>query len=364
MKIESDTAHTAMHDLEGSTPAPRDEETFRRFVEPHRGALHAHCYRMMGSVHDADDALQDALLRAWRGLERFEGRSTAYTWLHRIATNACLDALARRSRRVIPIDYGPSTDPADPGSVLDSWVWIEPYPSGEIGAGYGSPEARYELRESVELAFIAALQHLPPRQRAVLILKDVLGIPARDIAEALDSTTASVNSALQRARRTMGERLPAQSQQATMRAIGDAATRDIVTRFIDAFERRDIAAILELLTDDVTFAMPPYAGWCQGRDAVAESWLMPGGPPPRLRYVRTWANGQPAVGAYLLDNETGRYLPIALDVLAVQGARIGTVLAFRTPEVFARFGLPHELASLDPDGTSSGDGIPQATNSQ
>jgi RNA polymerase sigma-70 factor (ECF subfamily) len=242
------------------------------------------------------------------------------------------------------MDFGPSTDPRDQASALDGEVWVEPYPSGEIGPGYGSPEARYELRESVELAFIAALQHLPPRQRAVLILKDVLGIPSRDVAEALDSSTASVNSALQRARRTMAERLPAQSQQATMRAIGDVATRSIVTRFIDAFERHDIAAILDLLTDDVTFAMPPYAGWCHGRDAVAESWLMPGGPPPRLRYMATWANGQPALGAYLLDTETGQYLPIALDILTMEAMKIGAVIAFRTPEVFPRFGLPRTLA--------------------
>ncbi len=340
MRIEPNAPSAPVHD---------DEEAFRRLVEPHRASLHAHCYRMMGSVHDADDALQDALLRAWRGLHGFEGRSTPRTWLHRIATNACLDALARRSRRVVPIDYGPPTEPRDSGRALDPGMWVEPYPSGEVGidAGYASPEARCELRESIELAFIAALQHLPPRQRAVLILKDVLGLPARDVAVALDTSTASVNSALQRARRTLDERLPTRSQQATMRAIGDAGVRGIVTQFIDAFERHDIAAILDLLTADVTFAMPPYTGWCQGREAVTESWLMPGGPPPRLRYVGTWANGQPALGAYLLDTAIGSYLPIALDVLTVNATKIDAVIAFRMPEIFPRFGLPPSLGATE-----------------
>jgi RNA polymerase sigma-70 factor (ECF subfamily) len=321
------------------------DEAFRRLVEPHRASLHAHCYRMMGSVHDADDALQDALLRAWRGLPRFEGRSTPHTWLHRIATNACLDALARRRRRVVPIDYGPSHDPGDSGARLDSAIWVEPYPTAEIAvdAGHASPESRYEMRESVELAFIAALQHLPPRQRAALILKDVLGLPSRDVADALDTTTASVNSALQRARRTLDQRLPARSQQSTMRTIGDAGVRKVVSRFIDAFERGDTDAILELLTDEATFEMPPYEGWCRGRDAVAESWLMPGGPAPRLRYVATWANTQPALGAYLLDEATGAYVPIALDVLTLDGPRIAAVAAFRSPELFPRFGLPPKL---------------------
>jgi len=319
------------------------EDAFRHLVEPHHASLHAHCYRMLGSVHDADDALQDALLRAWKGLRRFESRSALRSWLHRIATNSCLDAIARRPARVLPIDYGPPTDPAAGGKApLDEALWIEPYPS-EAEDGYAGPEARYEQREAVELAFIAALQHLPPKQRAALILRDVLGFSAREVAESLGSTTASVNSALQRARKAIDERLPARSQQATMRTLGDERLRDLVERFMHAFEHGEVDAILAMLAEDATFAMPPYAEWQRGREAIAESWLMPGGPPPRLRYVATRANGQPAVGTYLVEPGRGRCVPIALDVLTLDGTEIAAVIAFRTPEIFARFGLPDEL---------------------
>jgi RNA polymerase sigma-70 factor (ECF subfamily) len=336
-----------MHETDLVAAARRgDENAFRHLVELHRSELHAHCYRMMGSLHDAEDALQDALLRAWRGLPRFEGRSSAGSWLYRIVTNACLDAIARRPKRVLPIDYGPAARSGDdPGSPLGGSVWVEPYPDQQIGItdGYASPDARYEQREAVELAFIAALQHLPARQRAVLILRDVLGFSAREVGEALDSTTSSVNSALQRARRTLEERLPETSQQATRRALGDDCVRELVERFTSAFERDDVDAIVRLLSEDAKFAMPPYPDWYQGREAIADSWLMPGGPPPRLRYVSTSANGQPALATYLLDREAGSYLPLALDVLTLRGSSIAEVIAFRTPEVFPRFGLPAEL---------------------
>jgi len=321
-----------------------DEQAFQHLIEPHRPVLLAHCYRMLGSLHDAEDALQDTLLRAWRALGGLQGRSSLRTWLYRIATNACLDALARRPKRVLPIDYGPPGD-ADPAAPYADATWIEPYPVEQLGLedGYASPEARYEQRESVELAFIAALQHLPPRQRAVLILREVLGFSAKEVAESLGSTVAAVNGALQRARKAAEERLPEQSQQATLRTLGDERLRELVERFIDAFERGEIDAILSMLAEDATFAMPPYPGWRRGRDEIAESWLMPGGPAPRLRYERTWANGQPAVGTYLLDEETGEYVPIALDVLTLRGELIVDVTAFRTPAIFPRFGLPGRL---------------------
>ena len=328
-----------------------DEDAFSRLVEPYRAELHAHCYRMLGSLHDAEDALQEALLRAWRGLPGFDGRSTFRRWLYRITTNACLDAIARRPKRVLPIDYGPPAelDGDEPGAPLTQSVWVEPYPDETLGLedGYAAPEARYEQREAVELAFVAVLQHLPPRQRAVLILREVLGFSAKEVSESLGSSVASVNSALQRARKAVDERLPEKSQQATLRSLGDVGVDELVQRFVDAFERGDVDAILGLLTEDATFAMPPYATWYRGREAIADSWLMPGGPPPRLRYVPTRANGQLALGTYGFDPERKRFFAIALDVLTLRGTRIADVTAFRTPEVFARFDLPDELSSTD-----------------
>jgi RNA polymerase sigma-70 factor, ECF subfamily len=326
-----------------------DEGAFGDLVRLHHRELHAHCYRMLGSVHDAEDALQDALLRAWRGLPAFDGRSSLRTWLYRVVTNACLDVIARRANRVLPIDYGPAADPHDgPGEPIAGSAWIEPYPDTMLGleGGYAAPEARYEQREAVELAFVAALQHLPPRQRAVLVLKEVLGFSAREVATSLETSVASVNSALQRARKTIGEMLPERSQQTTLRALGDERVRELVERFVDALERGDVDAILALLTEDVTFAMPPYPRWYNGKEDVAESWLMPqGGLPDRLRFVPTSANGQVAVGAYALHAETKSFLPIALDVLTLDDSGIAAVTAFRTPEVFARFGLPDRLAA-------------------
>jgi RNA polymerase sigma-70 factor, ECF subfamily len=323
-----------------------DEDSFRRLLAPHQGELHAHCYRMLGSTHDAEDALQDALLRAWRGLPGLEKRESLRPWLYKIATNACLDAIAGRHRRVLPIDYGPSAEPSDsPGNPLPEALWVEPYPDETLGVedGRAGPEARFEQREALELAFIAALQHLPPRQRAVLILREVLGFSAREVGDVLETTVASVNSALQRARKAVDERLPEQSQQATLRSLGDDGIRDLIERFIEAFEGGDVEAIIGLLAEDATFSMPPYAGWHRGRDAIADSWLMPDGPYPSLRYVPTRANGQLALGTYRLDPEAGPYLPIALDVLTLRGERIGEIYAFRTPGLFRRFGLPDEL---------------------
>lgn len=318
-----------------------DEEAFRRLVEPHRTALHAHCYRMLGSLHDAEDALQEALLRTWRGLCGFDGRSAFRRWLYRITTNTCLDAIARRPKRVLPIDYPTDAQAGDS-------AWMEPYPDEMLGVedGRAGPAARYEQREAVELAFIAALQHLPPRQRAVLVLREVLGFSAKEVADTLDTTAVSVNSALQRARKTIDERLPEESQQATLSALGDRRVGEIVERFVDAFERDDVDAIVALLAEDATFTMPPYPEVYRGRDEIADSWLMPGEPAPGLRYIPTRANGQLALGAYRLDPARGSYLPVALDVLTLRGPEIVDVTAFRdTVDVFPRFGLPSELAA-------------------
>jgi RNA polymerase sigma-70 factor, ECF subfamily len=326
-----------------------DEAAFREIAEAHRADIHAHCYRMLGSLHDADDALQDTLLRAWRAMPGFRGRSSLRTWLYRIATNVCLDAIARRPKRVLPIDYGPPTAPGDsePGRPVTEPIWIEPYPDeeglGGIADGAAGPEARYERREALELAFVAALQHLPPRQRAALIMRDVLGFSAKEAAESLDTTVASVNGGLRRARTAIAERLPERSQQATIRTLGHGRLRALVERFADAFERGDVDAILATLAEDASFAMPPYREWCRGREAIAQSWLMPGGPPPRLRYVPARANGQLALGVYLRDREAGSYLPFCLDVLAVGDGKITEVIAFRSFETHSRFGLPERL---------------------
>jgi RNA polymerase sigma-70 factor, ECF subfamily len=232
-----------------------DEDAFRHLVEPHRPALHAHCYRMLGSQHDAEDALQNTLLRAWRALPQFRGRSSLRPWLYRIATNVCLDAIARRPKRVLPIDHGPAAAPGDARDrPLSAAVRIEPYPDEMLGSADGdwAPEARYERREALELAFVAALQHLPARQRVVLILRDALGFSAKEVADSLETTVASVNGAILRARRAVAERLQEPSQQATLRTLGDRRLREIVERFADAFERGEIDAVVALLAEDAT----------------------------------------------------------------------------------------------------------------
>src|SRR5438105_10987618 len=307
------------------------EEAFAQLVEPYRAQLHAHCYRMLGSVHDAEDALQEALLRAWRGLSRFEGRSSLRSWLYTIATNTCLTAIERRPKRVLPIDYGPATDPhTAPGEPIVESVWLEPYPDEMLGLedGFAAPEARYEQRESIELAFVAALQHLPATQRAVLILREVLGFSAKEVAASLGTTVASINSALQRARATVQERVPEQSQQATLRALGTDGVREIVERYVDAWERCDIEAFAAMLTRDATFAMPPLASWYRGRDAIrrwAIGWPLSG--EWSWRALPTVANAQPALGFYAWNAADGGFRPFALNVLALSGGQVAEVTA-------------------------------------
>lgn len=365
----------------GFTPAPApgtlaaaqagDQGAFANLVEPYRPQLHAHCYRMLGSFQDAEDALQESLLRAWRGLSRLEQRSSLRSWLYTIATNACLTEIGRRRGRVLPIDYGPATDPeVAPGRPVVESLWIEPYPDEMIGLedGYAAPEARYEQREAVELALVAALQHLAPNQRAVLVLREVLGFSAKETAEMLDTSVPSVNSALQRARAAVQERVPEQSQQTTLRALGDDAVRELVGRYVDAWERCDVAAFAAMLTEDATFAMPPLATWYQGREGIA-TWarVAPLSGDWRWRTVLTRANGQLALAFYSWDQEAGGYLPFALNVLTFAGKELSNVTAFivrsiespdpesyqRLPEqpadprrlegAFERFGLPSRL---------------------
>jgi RNA polymerase sigma-70 factor, ECF subfamily len=323
-----------------------DENAFARLVEPHRGVLHAHCYRMLGSVTDAEDALQETLLRAWRGLASFEGRSSLRSWLYAIATNACLRAIERRPKRVLPIDYGPAADPhVGLGEPLVESVWVEPYPNETLGLedGLAGPEARYEQRESVELAFIAALQHLPARQRAVLILRDVLGFSARETAEALETTPIGVDSALQRAHRAVDERLPQRSQQAVLGSLDDEGLREIVDRYVDAFERADVDAVVSMLAADGAMTMPPLPTWYRGREAVALFLSTDVLRDKRWRLVPARANGQLAFGNYRWDEERATFEPRSISVLTLAREGIAEITTFIGPELTALFGLPDQI---------------------
>jgi RNA polymerase sigma-70 factor, ECF subfamily len=313
-----------------------DEDAFARLVDPYRRELQAHCYRMLGSTHDAEDALQDALLDAWRGLARFEGRSSLRSWLYTVTTHACLKAIRRRPERVLPIDYGPPADPHDPHrEPLAEAVWIEPYQDLALG---------YEQRETVELAFVAALQHLPARQRAVLILRDVLGFSAREAAEILDTTPAAIDSALQRAHRTVDQRLPKQTQQATLSTLDDQRLRELVDGYINAWQNTDVDALVTLLADDAAVAMPPQREWYAGREAVgAFLAARPMSGSERWRVVPTRANAQLAFAHYHLDPDKETYRLGELCVLTLAGDRINELTAFRTPQAFASFDLPKTL---------------------
>jgi RNA polymerase sigma-70 factor (ECF subfamily) len=346
-----------------------DERAFGRLVEPYRGELHAHCYRMLGSVQDAEDTLQETLLRAWRSIARFEGRSSLRSWLYTIATNTSLNAISKRPKqRILPMDYGPSFGADDiPGQPVIESVWVEPYPDAALDDGYAAPEARYELRESVELAFVAALQHLPPNQRAALILREVLDFSAKECAEALDTTTASVNSALQRARATIDERLPEQSQQATLRTLDDDELREIVERYMAAMQAGDVEAVVGMLAEDAVWSMPPLASWYRGHTAIRG--FLHNGPLSghfQWRHRHAHANGQVASAAYTWHPEDGAYRPFAVDVFTFEGPKIKEITSFiarasdveeekialwphsapdreKVVGIFERFGLPDRL---------------------
>jgi RNA polymerase sigma-70 factor (TIGR02960 family) len=320
-----------------------DEEAFRELIDPYRAELQLHCYRILGSVQDAEDLLQETLLAAWRRLEGFDGRSSLRAWLYRIATNRSLNALRDKSRR--PRQVEPIAAPPEPTRRTEP-LWLEPYPDAlldtlaDLSPG---PQARYEFKETVGLAFVTALQHLPPRQRVVLVLRDVLGFRAAEVADMLETSEASVKSALQRARATLDARLPAGDRE---RAPLPRSPREseLVGRFADAVESGDVDGIVSLLTDDAWVTMPPQPFEYQGHEAIAgflhDRAVLRGVP---LRLVPTRANGQPAFGCYLPDASAAIARPYGLMVLTLEGDRISAITWFGDSRVFPHFGLAPEI---------------------
>ena len=309
-------------------------------LERHRVELTGFCYRMLGSA-DAEDAVQETLLRAWRSFDRFEGRSAVRSWLYRIATNVCLDMLDGRKRRARPMDLGPAREPEAANlNTLPEVTWIEPMPDRRI-VPEGDPAEVAVVRESVRLAFVAALQHLPPRQRAVLILREVLRWQASEVAELLDTSVASVNSALQRARATLAETSVSETPAV------DEADADLLARYVDAFERYDMDALTALIHEDATQSMPPYDLWLKGRDDIFHWWVGPGAGCRGSRMIPTVAaNGAPAFGQYKPSTTGDGYEPWALQVLEIADGRIVELTFFLdTQTVFPRFGLPDRPAA-------------------
>jgi RNA polymerase sigma-70 factor (TIGR02960 family) len=324
-----------------------DDRAFGELTDPYRSELQLHCYRILGSVQDAEDVLQETLLAAWRGLGQYEGRASLRTWLYRIATNRCLNALRASDRRPRTEPTGPTFLTVEPTRRAEP-LWLEPYPDVLLEAApdaSAGPEARYEAKEAIALAFVAAVQHLPPRQRAVLVLREVLGFRSSEVADMLDSSEASVNSALQRARATMASRLPGPDRERAPLP-RSARERDIAARFATAFAGNDIDGVVALLTDDAWFTMPPVTLEYQGREAIAgflrdiTTWRGP----RRYRLIPVRANGQPAFGFYLQEAQAPVFRAHGMIVLTLEGDRISAITRFVDNSNLARFGLPRMLA--------------------
>ena len=314
-------------------------------LEFHRAELTAYCYRMLGSPFEAEDAVQETLIRAWRSFDRFEGRAALRSWLYRIATNVCLDMLNGRERRARPMDLGPAWNPDGPiGRTLPEVTWIEPVPDGLVVPAEGDPADVAVARETIRLAFVAALQHLPPRQRAVLILCEVLRWKAKEVAELLETSVPSVNSALQRARAT----LEASGLSSTDPAPPiDESERQLLARYVDAFERYDMDALTSLIQEDATQSMPPYELWLSGREDILRWWVGPGAGCRGSRVLPTVAaNGSPAFGQYKPSASGSGFDPWALQVLEIADGRIVEFTFFLdTERLFPLFGLPARLES-------------------
>jgi RNA polymerase sigma-70 factor (ECF subfamily) len=315
-------------------------EPVEDLLERHRVELTGYCYRMLGSSVEAEDAVQETMTRAWRGYDRFEGRASLRSWLYRIASNVCFDLLKASQRRARPIDLSEAGTIDSPlGAPLPEATWIQPVPDGRVLASEGDPAELAVARESIRLAFVAALQHLPPRQRAVLILRDVLRWEASEVAELLDTSVASVNSALQRARATLAARDLSHADAAA--DVGDEQ-RELLARYVDAFERYDVDTLTKLLHDEATQSMPPYELWLRGRESILDWWLGPGAGCRGSRLLRVEANGSPAFAQYR-PSPDGGYAPWAVQVLEVADGRIVDFTFFLdTATVFPLFGLPDQ----------------------
>jgi RNA polymerase sigma-70 factor (ECF subfamily) len=339
---ERATATNAIEDRIVSAAIAGDEAAFAQLIERYRGELQVHAYRMLGSLEDAQDALQEASLRAWNGRATFRRQSTFRAWLYKITTNACLRALERRPPRLLSYDAVPAASTgARPGPPADL-PWLQPYPDLALDQG-PQPADAVVARETIELAFLAAIQHLPPRQRAVLILRDALDWPAADAAAVLDISLAAVNSALQRARSTLQERLPTARLEWPAAAGAEAEERSLLRTYMEAFERHDAGQLVALLREDVRLAMPPIPTWYDGRDAVlaflTEIAFAPGS--EAHRYLPTRANRQPAFGVY--RGVEGDLRPFAIHVVGIESGLVTDMHFFLSPELFPAFGLPDRL---------------------
>jgi RNA polymerase sigma-70 factor (ECF subfamily) len=322
---------------------PRADSDLPSLFERHRRELQAHCYRMLGSFEESEDLVQETFLRAWRARDGFGGdrRFAARAWLYRIATNACLDVLRSRPRRVMPPDVAAAADPAAAIPPPADLPWLQPYPDRLLAPAEEEPDAVVGARETIELTFVAAIQHLPPRQRAVLILRDVVGWSAKDVAGLLETTVVSVNSALQRARSTLADQLGERRTDWTRSSELSAVERDLLNRFLDAHARTDADALAALLREDVRLVMPPHATWFDGRDAVVAASRQGFDPGfGDLRSIATAANGQPAAAHYLKQPGDSEYRALVIDVLRVEDGGIAEITSFVYPHLFAAFDLP------------------------
>ncbi len=332
------TERPAAEGSAGPTGPDRDPELVRR-LEDHRRELAGYCYRMLGSTFETDDAVQETMVRAWRALPRFDGRSSLRTWLYRIATNVCLDALNGRNRRALPMDFGPASPPIESslGQPRAESLWIQPVPDGAVLPS-GDPADVAMERDSIRLAFVAALQHLPPRQRAVLILREVLRWSAIEVAELLNTTVASVNSALQRARATLATAEPASDDRFDPM---DEASKELLAKYVAAFTAYDITALVELLHEDATASMPPYQLWLDGRDDIARWHLGPGAGCAGSILVPVRASGSAAFAHYRPSPDG--HVPFGIQVLDMAGGRVSRITYFLDTDLFERFGLPAKM---------------------